>query len=128
MKQWIIILFANVLFVLLGIGIGNSVFSKKNSKAPQHSAYVGSSNTTSSIELGKKSYSRNCQSCHGINGVGGSGLNISNVLSKMSVSELSDTILQGNPKKGMPAWENDIPNSELKHLVLYIKSFQKVKN
>jgi cytochrome c oxidase cbb3-type subunit 3 len=65
----------------------------------------------------------NCASCHGYKGVGGMGppLNDTEWRFGASPAEIYKSIFEGR-SKGMPAWGNALPPSEIWKLVTYIES------
>lgn len=75
---------------------------------------------------GKVVYEKNCQGCHGKTGggVGGATPNLADAvrMAAKTDAELSETVTNGRPGTGMPAWGKILSDHDRSNVVAYIRT------
>lgn len=110
----------------------NTANSPSNTAAPTNPTTpmnpTTSAGSAASLANGKELFEKNCVSCHGANGIGATGpaLNKSTLVSgePKNTNTLVDRIKKGNISKGMLAWENVIPDSDIEAVTQYLMSLK----
>ncbi len=76
-------------------------------------------------DFGRALYRGNCATCHGQEGEGGIGtrLNSADTLALLADAMLAQTIAEGRPGTGMPAWK-DLDTRDLSDLLAFLRSWQ----
>jgi cytochrome c oxidase cbb3-type subunit 3 len=108
----------------LKVTYNTSPSASGNSDEPTElNAMIGHEN---SIKKGKETYSANCAPCHGVSGEGTIGPNLTDKywLHGGSPDKIFDTIQNGFPAKGMPAWGTIIGDTKCKQLAAYLTSLK----
>ncbi|RMF80075.1 MAG: hypothetical protein D6744_08535, partial [Planctomycetota bacterium] len=80
---------------------------------------------STSVAIGRTLYKANCLACHGPDGRGDLAptLNTQEFLTLVSDNYLYDTIANGRPGTGMPAW-HQLSSEDIASLILYIRTWQ----
>lgn len=78
-----------------------------------------------SSDIGRILYKANCVMCHGQDGAGdlGPSLNTQEFLTVVPDDYLLDTLINGRPGTGMPAWRH-LSNEDVASLVRYLRTWQ----
>lgn len=77
------------------------------------------------LKLGGAVFTTRCSPCHGPQGGGGIGPNLTDdfwLHGKGTANDIAKIVQVGVTEKGMPAWSAVLENSEIKDVVLYVKS------
>lgn len=105
-----------VVSVVTGLIVASAMFS--GGPAP-YTAETSPSND------GGELFADNCAVCHGQNREGITNLGpelTGQSLTKLSDTEILDTISDGRPAKGMPAWQGTLSGAEIDALVQFVRS------
>lgn len=79
------------------------------------------------VKLGGGLFVTRCAPCHGSQGQGGIGPNLTDsfwIHGKGNPNDLAKIVQTGVTEKGMPAWNEVLQPTEIKDVVLYLKSIQ----
>jgi mono/diheme cytochrome c family protein len=89
-----------------------------------------------SLAIGEKVFQERCATCHGPQGMGdgpgGAALNPkprnfhdASYMSTLTDEKINETIHNGKPGTAMPAWKGILSESEIKSVILKVRSFSK---
>jgi|SRR5208283_4669249 len=115
-KFYYIFLFALGIFLLTPLTI-----------YPQSSIHkIDTLETTSSLKVGKEIYLKNCSGCHGEWGQGFAGPNLTDKywLHGGGKKDITTSISDGIPDKGMIGWKIVFSSSEIQAITDYVRSLR----
>jgi cytochrome c oxidase cbb3-type subunit 3 len=87
---------------------------------------VKSTDNSSEITLGSAIFVEKCSACHGAQGQGVVGPNLTDDywIHGGKIADLSKSINNGYPEKGMPAWGKILSSSQISNVIDFIKSLK----
>lgn len=95
-------------------------------KPEQASMSISDEEKQEAIKVGQEVYTANCAPCHGGSGQGVIGPNLTDAywLHGGSLQDITKSIAEGIPEKGMVAWKRVLGGKKVKQLAIYIQSIQ----